>query len=680
MTFTATGEPANEPPRVKLDLDTSVSGATFNEITVLRDGTAIRLQPPSGAQTSTTYDYEMPFGVAVEYAATGTYLPFVAPEFTESWASLASWTQDPGSSWSVSGGEASSTTEGASLTRTTTSPIQRVTVDDPQSLGLLLASADFEDVVSVTSLPDSTTLYATGGSGDVATTGTGSYTVSIVDNVVTVTGDDGWTLQIDAFSGVGLTTVILLSGGGQFAATGTSFSSVSDPDRIVVAASGNIYTLDIAGKLVRKFSSAGAALASWSTTGVPNDIGVDSSENVYVTDQTSNLVRKYNSSGVAGITWSTTGVPVGIGVDNSNGIYVLDRTANTIRKYSDTGAGITSWSNVEAVNHSGGKALDVLPGGSTVYTVVEGGGETTIQRFSNTGTLLGYHFIADLISNPSVRVDSGGNYWVRGSNYLNGATKYDATAPDGTASEIGSMSISPHTVGGLAFVGSTLLVGDKTDDTVRSFATTTASVGELAVTPSVDPEEFYESATITVAGTEAWLIHPSQPSLSVSIDAGPNAWRDDGLNVDISTARQTASAASVTLHQPVGRERTVAITQGVRRLDDWTLVLIAPTLDDRDELQAVLRDQTPLLLRSPEAFGWDLPDGFYSVQDVSFDRIAGSLADELRRVTLPLIPTDAPVARVATERTYTTLATEFGSYAEIPSAYDTYAELLLGAP
>ena len=86
MTFVATGEPSNVPPRVHLEIGTGVSGATFNSLSVSRDGVPIRLQPPTGLEDTETYDYEMPFGSSVQYVASGTYLPFVAPDWTENWA------------------------------------------------------------------------------------------------------------------------------------------------------------------------------------------------------------------------------------------------------------------------------------------------------------------------------------------------------------------------------------------------------------------------------------------------------------------------------------------------------------------------------------------------------------------------------------------------------------------
>jgi hypothetical protein len=176
---------------------------------------------------------------------------------------------------------------------------------------------------------------------------------------------------------------------------------------------------------------------------------------------------------------------------------------------------------------------------------------------------------------------------------------------------------------------------------------------------------------------EAWLLHPSSPSLSVSIDA--NTWRDDGLNVAIESAQSSVARSAQTLHYPIGRPRAVVIGHGNRLDDEWTLVLTAPRLEDRDAVSAIVRDQTPLLIRSPLSFGWDLPDGFYAIGDVTSDRYFAPLLFTERRISLPLTPSDPPVVRQGSERTYGDLLLEAASYSDLLAMYDTYTDLLTGS-
>lgn len=194
--------------------------------------------------------------------------------------------------------------------------------------------------------------------------------------------------------------------------------------------------------------------------------------------------------------------------------------------------------------------------------------------------------------------------------------------------------------------------------------------------PTTSPVDVAASTVLAVS--EAWLIHPAQPSKSVSIDAGAGRWRDDGLNVDRGTGQETQRSAQRTLHQPYGRRRPVAITTGPRLAGTWTLVLYARTLELRDRVADILDDQAPLLLRTPAGWRWDLPDGWYSVDDVTEARPREALIFADRRITMPLTPVEAPLSSVASLRTYADVLIENASYASLRSRYETYLDVLTG--
>lgn len=656
MTFTATGEPSNLPPRVHLQLDTDVSGATFHELTIYRDGSPIRLQPPTGTEETETYDYEMPFGQAVDYVAAGSYLPFVAPDFTENWANLASWT---GSGWSLGAGDTiTSTTFAATILRTASATIQRVSVTDPQNVVLLLSSTDEAHTVVVGTTQDGFSSLGT-DTESFETAGSGSYTVTLIDGVATVTGADGWTMSANYLGD--MKNVRFLSGGGQFGET-SSFAATHNPDLVAASTSGTIFTLDQTAKTVRKFTSAGVFQAQWSVTGTITGFDADSADNTYVTDSAADLVRKYNSSGTAGTTWSTTGNAQGIAVDGADAVYVIDSTNDLVRKYTSTGTAGITWASADPFRIASNK--------STNHIAVTDGNSSDVtgEVFTSAGALVDGFTITSPDGDDvnSLALDAADNLYLNARAF---------TAAGGV--EVTGISIAPHVQGGIAFTSSGgAVVGDETDDTVRAFTTSTASVGTVTVTPAVAEVAFFETETATLNISEAWLIHPAQPTLSVSIDSG--TWRPGGLNVDLASSQQHNARATTTLHYPVGRSRPVAVVHGNRLEDEWQLVLIAPELEHRDAVKDIVNDQTPLLLRSPTAFGWDLPDGFYSVQDVVYDRPFAPLGYEDRTITLPLIPTDPPVIRVAVDRTYADVLAQNDTYADIPLVYDTYADLLLG--
>lgn len=656
MTFTATPQPSNDPPRVLLEVDADEAGATFTSLTITRNGEPILTQPATGAQTAETFDYLAPFGQSVEYIADGTYLPFVAPTWTETWPNLSAWTGDTGS-WSVAAGVASSTTANAAITRTTGTTVQRVNVTDPDYVRLEVLTAADVVVVSV-AVTDHVVLT---GTSAVSVAGTGSYELNLTAGSATVTGDDGWSAT-RPYTGTP-TKVRFVSLGGTYTQT-SSFSTTGNADRIAVASGGNIYALDVNAKLVRKFNSAGVFQTSWSTTGTPSGVAVDSGEAIYVTDRTSSLVRKYTSTGTPGITWSTTGTPLGLGIDSGDAVYVLDETNKRVRKYTNTGTAGITW----LVGGTDLTNIAVAPDGS-VYVATDPD-DDEIEKYTSAGASGTPAFFSaavgasDILSatNTQVHIGSGG--------------AVDHYTSAGVAA--GSTTISPNTGGATATTAaSALLVGDTTAKTIRTFTPTTGSVGTVSATPTAASVDYRETTLATLTIDEAWLLHPSSPSLSVSIDA--NVWRDEGLNVNIESSQQFSAKSSQTLHYPIGRARAVAISHGNRLDDEWVLVLTAPRTEEVLAVQAIVRDQTPLLLRSPESFGWGLPDGFYAVGDVETTRPFAPLSFEERLISLPLTPSDPPVVTQAPERTYADLLLEAASYSELLSLYDTYTDLLSGA-
>lgn len=189
---------------------------------------------------------------------------------------------------------------------------------------------------------------------------------------------------------------------------------------------------------------------------------------------------------------------------------------------------------------------------------------------------------------------------------------------------------------------------------------------------------FVRTANTRLDVTEAWLIHPAQPSKSISIDPGAGRWRDDGLNVDRGTGQETQRAAQRSLHQPYKRRRPVVIVTGPRLAGTWALVLYARTLPLRNQVLDILDDQAPLLLRSPAGWPWDLPDGWYSIDDVIEARPREALTFQDRRLTLPLTPVDAPVPSLASLRTYADVLVQNDTYASLRAGYERYLDVLTG--
>lgn len=157
------------------------------------------------------------------------------------------------------------------------------------------------------------------------------------------------------------------------------------------------------------------------------------------------------------------------------------------------------------------------------------------------------------------------------------------------------------------------------------------------------------TATTTLEAVAAWLIHPIRPSLSVPIE---HFGSDGEISVEASTDNQRTYAARQAIYQPNGRRESVMFPLGPRAAGSWTLVLNTHTLDARNDLLNLLDDQAPVLLRSPGAANWDLPDGWYAVGDVAPERPVDIGSHQWRKIALPLTRTAEPPVTLAPQLTW----------------------------
>src|SRR5690348_12920204 len=118
MTFSlvATPQPVNVPPRVLLEATESDPAKPLQSCTFYRGGVPLRFSAVVGGSTAVTYDYDAPFDASLAYRADASESDTIVLDWTESWASLASWTSEV-AGWSVSAGKATTTTSGASMRR-----------------------------------------------------------------------------------------------------------------------------------------------------------------------------------------------------------------------------------------------------------------------------------------------------------------------------------------------------------------------------------------------------------------------------------------------------------------------------------------------------------------------------------------------------------------------------------
>lgn len=187
---------------------------------------------------------------------------------------------------------------------------------------------------------------------------------------------------------------------------------------------------------------------------------------------------------------------------------------------------------------------------------------------------------------------------------------------------------------------------------------------------------YSESASTVLDEPRAWLIHPSQPSLSVCIDAGVGNWAGQGLGTMRTSAQDTTYAANRSVFQPDGRDQAVAYPLGPRLRGEYALELASFTLYARDSVLAIASDQTPLLMRSPTDWEWDIPDGWYSVGDISSARATKNRDDPRRRITLPMLRTPEPPVELAPPMTWGDLILRGITWRQLTS--HTWLDVLMG--
>lgn len=186
------------------------------------------------------------------------------------------------------------------------------------------------------------------------------------------------------------------------------------------------------------------------------------------------------------------------------------------------------------------------------------------------------------------------------------------------------------------------------------------------------PVDFSASATATLDESNAWLIHPTYPSLSVPLGRDG----DDGVLVTNATATETTHTVPLAIFRPSGRRRAVVFPLGPRRDGEWSLVLFTHSFPARNAVMALLGDGAPLMLRSPAGRSWDLPDGWYSVGDVVPKRV-GPVA---REMSLPLTPVDSPPVNLAPATTWGDLVDAGLTWGDVLNDYGTWYDVLTGEP
>lgn len=202
--------------------------------------------------------------------------------------------------------------------------------------------------------------------------------------------------------------------------------------------------------------------------------------------------------------------------------------------------------------------------------------------------------------------------------------------------------------------------------------TGTYAVGEIKITTYPTPSHLDQlSAPATVSPSQAWLIHPSNPGLSMPVSSRNRS------AATIRTLGDVSNASQVTEHQILGQSLPITTTSGPRMGNKLQAVVGVRTAAQEQALMGLLADGTPILFRAPASYPIGLEEGYYSVGDITRGRLSQRLGDTMRDFTLPLTQVQRPAISVQnTGWSWATLAAQFPTWQAVAAAFNTWADVL----
>lgn len=178
------------------------------------------------------------------------------------------------------------------------------------------------------------------------------------------------------------------------------------------------------------------------------------------------------------------------------------------------------------------------------------------------------------------------------------------------------------------------------------------------------------SSTVGLSPLNAWMIHPSNPGLSLPISSA------DQTALMIRSIGEVTNPSASTEHTILGQSQPIITTSGPRYSNRLQMVIGVRSRAQEQALTALLQDGTPVLFRFPLIMNTGFDEGFYSVGDVQRVRRAQRPNAELRDFTLPLTQVQAPVVSVQNAGwSWAALAASFNTWADVAAAFDTWADV-----
>jgi hypothetical protein len=184
---------------------------------------------------------------------------------------------------------------------------------------------------------------------------------------------------------------------------------------------------------------------------------------------------------------------------------------------------------------------------------------------------------------------------------------------------------------------------------------------------STSAQATLDSGQVTLQVDAPWLVHPGIPARSVPL-------------VIASIGARTRPTLQG-IHQPVGRDTAIVITDGIRRQPTFDLVVRTVDEAARGDLLAILSDTTPLLLQVTYPATTRTDYMWVAVGDLTetpmVDEDYGNLAIAW---TLPCTVTTPPTGLQQSQWTWADLIAAYDTWADVLAAFNTWADVIIDAP
>lgn len=174
------------------------------------------------------------------------------------------------------------------------------------------------------------------------------------------------------------------------------------------------------------------------------------------------------------------------------------------------------------------------------------------------------------------------------------------------------------------------------------------------------------SLQVTVASTQAWLVHPGVPSLSIVVD------------FRVGTNDEETWATTRGVFWPLGRATPVVVTDGARKAAASRGIFSISSAAELEDFRALVADAAVLLLNVPASVPVGLGSTYISLGDISVKRPSSIGSDQLRDIEASYQVVNRPAGGTQSARTWADVLASYGSWAAVLAAYRSWADVLTG--